>query len=148
MGQSWVRNKFWIAWKPVGLLFRDFFVKIRELLNRVKLNTERVREQRDLYEDITIDDVRQMIMDTIRKSSINAYSQNLYVIQVAKFYNELMDNGLLKKIRGLGFEDCTPENCVNNIKDFINKDCKANTKKIKEKIRCYLLIYIKLWFEV
>ena len=54
---------------------------------------------------------------------------------VAKFYREIMQWGLIQKIRGLNFEECVDTDCVKNTKMFIIQESFANQKLIKDIIR-------------
>ena len=122
-------NKLQIAWGEL----KDFFMKVSELLNSVKYNTISIKENKEILLDMNID-FMEILMDTIKEGVTEAYSQNIYVIKVASFYNEIMQMGLLKKIRGLNIE-CKTDKCLENTKHYIVKECKATQIKIREKVR-------------
>ena len=133
--------------------FRMFFVNLEQMSNNIKLQSDQLKKNKDVLVDREVDFVG-MIMDNIKKALIKAYSLNIYVIEVAKFYREIMQRGLLQKIRGLNFEECHEKNCVENIQMFILAECKANQKLIRDKVRkdncrkycnrCSYIIYLQV----
>ena len=109
-------------------------MKIGEMLNSVQGNTKQMGALKDILIETQVSSA-ETILTSIRESIVSAYSRNMYVIKVADFYNEIMDNGLLSKLRLLRFDRCTTPNCVDNIRKFLKRDCIANQRKIAQKIR-------------
>ena len=104
------------------------------MLDGVNLNAELVKKQEDILLDMDVDHV-SIIMDNLKDASVKAYSMNVYVIKVTEFYGEIMQNGLLQKIRGLTFEEFANIQEVKNMQNYIIRECKATQEEIMEKVR-------------
>ena len=87
-------------------------------------------------------DFVSVVMGNIEEAAVSAYSINLYVTKISEFYREIMQEGLLRKIRGLNFQHCSTKNCLKNIQKFIVKDCKATQESIRERVRSISSIYV------
>ena len=72
-------------------------------------------------------------MNNFKDATVMAYSLNIYVIEFAKFYREIMQGGLLENIRELDFVNMSVEE-VKNIQKFILGECKATQRLIREKV--------------
>ena len=131
-------NKLQVAWSEI----KDFFVKVAEMLNGIKYNSNQLKNSKDNLLELGVDFV-DIIMENLKEGTVDAYSRNIYVMKVAEFYIEIMETGLLKKIRGLNFE-CKDEICLENTKEYIVEECKATQKVIREKVRYTYMNYL-IW---
>ena len=104
------------------------------MLDGVDFNAELVKKQQHILLDMDVDYV-SIIMDNLKDASVKAYSMNIYVIKVTEFYGEIMQNGLLQKIRGLTFEEFANIQEVKNMQNYIIQECKATQEEILEKVR-------------
>ena len=126
---------------------KTFFVNVKQMGSMVRDNAKTVNDQKEILISFSADSkesadlVVGMIMNTIRESTIRAFSLNVYIIEVSSFYRKIMQRGLLKKIRGLHFEKCYEENCVDNIRQFILAEAEATAKYIQEEIRKVFIPY-------
>ena len=124
------------------LTIRDFFKQLRQMGRDIRTNSKILRDQKTILVSREVDHVN-IIMDRIKDATVKAYSLNIYIIEVAKFYREIMQGGLLEKIRGLDFVKM-PEEEVENIQKLILAEFKATQRLIREKVRSvkfYLYIY-------
>ena len=127
---------------------KNFFVNVKQMGTMVRDNAKTVNDQKEILISFSADSkesadrVVEMIMNNIRESTTRAYSLNVYIIEVSFFYRKIMQRGLLKKIRGLNFEKCYEENCVDNIRQFILAEAEATVKYIREQIRKVFILYL------
>ena len=119
---------------------RTFFLNVKNILKDTTENIEMLKDQKELLLQMDVDFV-SVVMGNIEEAAVSAYSINLYVTKISEFYREIMQEGLLRKIRGLNFQHCSPKNCLKNIQKFIVKDCKATQKSIRERVRSISAIY-------
>ena len=123
-------NKLREAWGEI----KDFFVTVKEMGKTVKTRAGMIKENIDILTSYEVSHVK-IIMDDIEKDSVQAFSKNLYIIEVSSFYRNIMQKGgLLKKIRALNFQRCSEENCVQNIQQFILDDAKVTGRSISKQI--------------
>lgn len=123
-------NKLREAWGEI----KDFFVNVREMGRTVKTRAGMLKEHIDTLTSYEVSHVK-IIMDDIEKDSVQAFSKNLYIIEVSSFYRNIMQKGgLLKKIRALNFKRCSEENCVQNMQQFILDDAKVTGRSISKQI--------------
>ena len=120
---------------------RTFFLNVKNILKDTTENIEMLKDQKELLLQMDVDFV-SVVMGNIEEAAVSAYSINLYVTKISEFYREIMQEGLLRKIRGLNFQHCSPKNCLKNIQKFIVKDCKATQKSIRERVRSISSIYV------
>ena len=127
---------FWIRNIDDETLFRTFFVNVGSLIHGVNFNSELLKDQENILLDMDIDhDYVSIVMNNLKDASVKAYSMNIYVIKVTEFYGEIMQNGLLEKIRGLNFEEYDSLQDVKNMQNYIVRECKATQEEILEKVR-------------
>ena len=119
---------------------RTFFLNVKNILKDTTENIEMLKDQKELLLQMDVDFV-SVVMGNIEEAAVSAYSINLYVTKISEFYREIMQEGLLRKIRGLNFQHCSPKNCLKNIQKFIVKDCKATQESIRERVRSISAIY-------
>jgi len=123
-------NKLREAWGEI----KDFFVNVKEMGRTVKTRAGMIKEHMDILTSYEVSHVK-IIMDDIEKDSVQAFSKNLYIIEVSSFYRNIMQKGgLLKKIRALNFGRCSEENCVQNIQQYILDDAKVTGRSISKQI--------------
>ena len=115
------------------LAFRTFFVNLKQMGKNIKTNSQTLKSQRDILVDREVDHVG-IIMNNIKDATVKAYSLNIYIIEVAKFYREIMQGGLLRKIRGLDFRKMSADE-VENLQQFILAESKATQRLIRDKVR-------------
>ena len=117
-------------------LSRTFFVNVGSLLEGVNWNSGLLKEQENILLDMDIDsDYVSIVMNRLKDASVKAYGMNIYVIKVTEFYGDIMQNGLLKKIRGLNFEEYDNIQDLKNMQNYIVRECKATQEEILEKVR-------------
>ena len=123
------------------LTIRTFFFNLKNMGRIIKYNSKKLNKQSKilLKNDVAFVDI---LMNSIKDSTVKAYSLNIYNIEMAKFYREIMQRGLLSKIRGLRFEK-RPKEEVENLQKFILAECIATQQLIKEKVRSvfYYILY-------
>ena len=120
---------------------RTFFLNVKNILKDTTENIEMLKDQKELLLQMDVDFV-SVVMGNIEEAAVSAYSINLYVTKISEFYREIMQEGLLRKIRGLNFQHCSTKNCLKNIQKFIVKDCKATQESIRERVRLISSIYV------
>lgn len=112
---------------------KTFFRNVKEMLNKVKQNAgilSQAKENFELDAAVAID----ILMEKINEVVVDAYSRNIYMIKVSAFYQEIMQKGLLRKIRGINYERCSEDKCVERMLDAIFKESKSTQEDIKKKI--------------
>ena len=122
---------------------RTFFINLKQMGKNIKTNSQTLRSQKEILVSREVDHV-DIIMTNIKDATVKAYSLNIYIIEVAKFYREIMQGGLLEKIRGLDFVKM-PEEEVGNIQKFILAEGKATQRLIREKVRS-VKFYLHFFF--
>ena len=111
---------------------RTFFINLKQMGKNIKTNSKTLRSQKEILVSREVDHV-DIIMTNIKDATVKAYSLNIYIIEVAKFYREIMQGGLLENIRELDFVNMSVEE-VKNIQKFILGECKATQRLIREKV--------------
>ena len=124
---------FFVKLKKLTLTIRTFFVNLRQMGKNVKTNSQTLRSLKETLVSRDVDHVN-VIMNSIKDATVKAYSLNIYIIEVAKFYREIMQGGLLRKIRGLDFVKMSEEE-VENLQKFILAEGKATQRLIRQKVR-------------
>ena len=111
-----------------------FFKNVKNILKDTTDNIEILTDQKDILVQMEVD-FASIIMGNIEEAAVSAYSINVYVTKISEFYREIMQGGLLRKIRGLNFQRCPTNTCLKNVQNFIVKDCKATQEAIRERVR-------------
>merc|ERR1712241_774443 len=105
----------------------------KQMGKNIKTNSQTLKSQKDILVDREIGHVG-IIMNNIKDATVKAYSLNIYIIEVAKFYREIMQGGLLRKIRDLHFRKMSSAE-VETLQQFILAESKATQRVIREKVR-------------
>ena len=100
---------------------------------KIKYNSQKLKSQKDMLIDREVAYV-DIIMDKIKEGAVKAYSLNIYITEVAKFYREIMQTGLLRKIRGLHFTKKSAAE-VERQQQAILEESKKTQRLIREKVR-------------
>merc|ERR550539_1297024 len=122
-------KKLRVAWGDI----RTFFINLKQMGKNIKTNSKTLRSQKEILVSREVDHV-DIIMTNIKDATVKAYSLNIYIIEVANFYREIMQGGLLRKIRGLNFVKMS-EKEVENLQKFILAEGKETQRRIREKVR-------------
>ena len=111
--------------------------------SNLKTNAQTLHSQKEILVSLEVGHL-DVIMKKITEATVSAYSLNIYIIEVAKFYREIMQRGLLRKIRGLHFGPMSAEE-VKNLQKSILAECKATQRDIKEKVRSVKVLLISTY---
>jgi len=120
-------SKLKVAWGDI----KDFFGKLETLLDKVKKNARAIKEEFTDIMDFAGLKRSGPISQDLKKTTVRATAFNVYTKKLSSFYVGIMENGLLRKMRGLEFNRLTREK-AESYKTFILDECKSEMKRISK----------------
>eukprot|EP00090_Calanus_glacialis_P015006 TRINITY_DN23895_c0_g1_i1.p1 TRINITY_DN23895_c0_g1~~TRINITY_DN23895_c0_g1_i1.p1 ORF type:complete len:1207 (-),score=282.43 TRINITY_DN23895_c0_g1_i1:76-3612(-) len=120
-------SKLKVAWGDI----KYFFGTLETLLEKVKKSARAIKEEFTDIMDFAGMKRTGPISEDLKKQTVRATAFNIYTKKLSSFYVGIMENGLLRKMRGLDFNRLTPEK-AESYKTFILDECKAEMKRISK----------------